>query len=58
MAIADPTLADFAVEWARYQDLLIGAHAGESHQDDQVLDRVPRVIDLELKARARVEHGL
>ncbi|HEV2239060.1 MAG TPA: DinB family protein [Ktedonobacterales bacterium] len=27
MAIADPTLADFAVEWERYQDLLIGALA-------------------------------
>ena len=25
MAIADPTLADFAVEWERYQNLLIGA---------------------------------
>ncbi len=25
MAIADPTLADFAVEWEHYQDLLIGA---------------------------------
>jgi uncharacterized damage-inducible protein DinB len=25
VAIADPTLADFAVEWERYQNLLIGA---------------------------------